>query len=124
MAPTECCAKRSVEHLPRIKHQILSSNQPCRSEYADISLSRTLYPIETQFLADWTEPGPGTRAYMDCSTSHSEGGAGDDEMVPCSPLGGRTGGKEKLQQLLGTNIIAGVVNNSAWRFKGTSIRNT
>jgi len=45
---------------------------------------------------------------MDCITSHSEGGAGDDEMVPCSPLGGRTGG-EKSAATLCTNIIAGVV---------------
>ncbi len=53
---------------------------------------RTLFPIEAQFGVDWTEPGFGAWAYVDCITSHSEGGAGDDEMVPCSPLGGRTGG--------------------------------
>ena len=99
MAPTECCAKRSVEHTPRIKHQALSSNRPCKSEEVEISLSRTLIPIATQSGVDWTEPGLGTWAYMDCITNYSEGGAGDDEMVPGSPLGGRTGGREKLQQL-------------------------
>ncbi len=33
MAPTECYAKRSVEHTHRIKHQTLNSNQPSKSEY-------------------------------------------------------------------------------------------
>ena len=32
MAPTECCAKRNVEHTPRVKHQVLSSDQQCKSE--------------------------------------------------------------------------------------------
>ncbi len=61
---------------------------------------------------------------MDSITSHSEGGAGDDEMVPCSPLAkhpcseaerakrGANGGERKIAATLGTNIIAGVVNNS------------
>ncbi len=48
---------------------------------------------------------------MACINSHSEGGAGDDEMVPCSPLGGERG-ERKVAATLGTNIIAGVVNNS------------
>ena len=48
---------------------------------------------------------------MDCNTSHSEGAAGDDEMVPCSPLGGERG-ERKVAATLDTNIIAGVVNNS------------
>src|SRR5665648_220070 len=30
MAPTECYAKRSVEHTPRIKHQALSLKQPSK----------------------------------------------------------------------------------------------
>ena len=60
-----------------------------------IFLSRTPFLIETQSGADWTEPGFGTRAYMDCMISHSEGGAGDDEMVPCSPPWGANGGREK-----------------------------
>ncbi|GAG48996.1 unnamed protein product, partial [marine sediment metagenome] len=51
-----------------------------RQTPTEISIS--LLPIETQFGADWTEPGFRTRAYMDCIPSHSEGGAGDDEMVP------------------------------------------
>ena len=49
---------------------------------------------------------------MDCITSRSEGGAGDDEMVPCSPPWGANGGERKVEATLGTNIIAGVVNNS------------
>ena len=48
----------------------------------ETSLSRPLLPIETQFRADWVEPGSGARASMDCINSQSEGGAGDDEMVP------------------------------------------
>jgi len=48
LAPTECFAKRSVEHTPRIKHQDLNSNQPCKFEYADISLSRILFSNEAQ----------------------------------------------------------------------------
>ena len=64
------------------------------------------FHIEAQSGADWAEPGFGTWAYRDCIPNHEEGGAGDDEMVPCKPLakhpcseaerakkGGRTGGK-------------------------------
>jgi len=78
---------------------------------------------------------------MDCITSPSEGGAGDDEMVPCSPHGGRTGGQEKLpQHSAPTSSLAlctiriffsriaptppPTTIDSAWRFKGTSLRNT
>ncbi len=69
------------------------------------------FHIETQTGVDWTEPGFGAWAYVDCITSHSEGGAGDDEMVPCSPLGGERG-ERKVAATFGTNIIAGVMNNS------------
>ena len=93
MAPTECCAKRSVEHLPRIKHQALSLNQLCKSEDVEISLSQSLFHIETQFGVDWAEPGFGTRAYMDCSTSHSEGGALQNG--PLQPPWGANGGGKK-----------------------------
>ena len=30
---------------------------------------------EAHYRANWSEPGFGTRAYMDCIPSHSEGGA-------------------------------------------------
>ena len=60
---------------------------------------------EAQYRANWTEPGCGTRAYMNCNDSHSEGGAGDDEMVPCSPHRGRTGGREKRYYSLSVHII-------------------
>ena len=39
----------------------------------EISLSQSLFHIETQFEADLTEPGFGARAHMECITSHSEG---------------------------------------------------
>ena len=71
----------------------------------EISLSRTLCHIETQSGVDWTEPGFGTRAYIDCIPSHSEGGAGDDgprqplAKHPCSEAERakreRTGGKKR-----------------------------
>ncbi len=50
---------------------------------------------ETQYGANWAEPGFGTRAYMDCMNSHSEGGAGGI----------------KITATLGTNIIADILIN-------------
>ncbi|MEA1977183.1 MAG: hypothetical protein U9N80_04725, partial [Chloroflexota bacterium] len=44
-------------------------------------------------------PAVEVRPSWKSTDSHSEGGAGDDEMVPCSPHGGRTGVRKKLQQL-------------------------
>ncbi len=46
---------------PRIKHQVLRSNKPSKFEKDTISLSRTLFPTETQSGADWTEPPLGGR---------------------------------------------------------------
>ncbi len=50
-------SERSVEHTPRIEHQALSSNQLCKSEYVEISLSLTLFPIETESGIYWAKPG-------------------------------------------------------------------
>ena len=67
---------------------------------------------EAQTIGNWTEPGFGTRAYMECKDSHSEGGAGDDEMVPCSPPWGANGGElEKRYYSLSVNIIEVIGNN-------------
>jgi len=44
------------------------------------------FHIKAQSGADWAEPGFRTRTYRDCIPNHSEGLAGDDEMVPRKPL--------------------------------------
>ena len=93
-----------------LKHQL------CKSEDVEISLSQSLFHIETQFGVDWAEPGFGTRAYMDCSTSHSEGGAGTMKWSPAAPSrsilaaqrkgqkGGERGGR-KITSTLGPNVL-------------------
>jgi hypothetical protein len=47
-------AKRSVEHTPRIKHQALSSNRPCKAEYVEISLSRALFSAVSRTEMAWS----------------------------------------------------------------------
>ncbi len=59
----------------------------------EISLSQSLFHIETQFEADLTEPGFGARAHMECITSHSEGVERGKKIIPAN---------------LTTNIIAGI----------------
>ena len=66
----------STPHTPRIKHQALSSNQPFKSEYEELSLSQTLFHIDTQAGVDWAEPGFGTQAYWDGYRDCSRAGEG------------------------------------------------
>ncbi len=57
---------------------------------------------------------------MDCIPSHSEGGAGDDEMVPCSPSRSILGAKRK--GLMGGE--RGGVKNGSTLFPSTSLKSS
>jgi hypothetical protein len=75
------------------------------------------FPLEAQLEADWQSPPLEVGPTWNHKGSHSEGGAGEDEMVPCSPLAKhscseaerakreRTGGIEKRDQSLSVYII-------------------
>jgi len=107
-----------LPHTPRIKLQALS-----KKPFSILRRVKLFNLVLTSNVAqsgvDWTEPGYGTQAYMDCTTSHSEEGAGDDEMVPCSPPWGANGGERRVASTLGTNIIArGRAIRSSTQFGG------
>jgi len=72
------------------------------------------FPTEAQLDADWQSPPLEVGPTWNHKGSHSEGGAGDDEMVPFSPrIGGRTGGVRKtvllfsgyITEVVGVNLM-------------------